>query len=474
MGIADSLKYARPAYREPCASLDSMDQYAAEKEAAGKHAVIGVPDALSFDRVVSGGTCPPCTLRDFMNYLIYIERAAENLQFFLWYRDYIKRFDNLPNNEKVLSPLWNPSVPDPDADKGRTQEGTKVVSEEAKAIFKGTNFAQPQIRISEVPANPFYTPPGTPNAEKRRESEVLSLNHPWSDAGSTIQSTIGPKSYRSQASKAFEAMDVKIQPFSIQPYRQEIDRIIAIYIDDGAPRQLNLSSKERGDIMRALAATTHPSALAPILHNVEWSLRFQAHPNFIRWSIGNTNRPRVIFAHTLAVLFITLGFLAAILLTLSSVRREWRILTGLGFFLGVATYIGSRNGMCVVLHGMHHRNLRPWELFEDSEGGGAAAAIDDGASTIEMTTKAGSSGGSIKKSSFDSFGTANSFEDEPWIAKYDKRNVVRKVLDREVWIQEPALRQIQDMIFMQACLAGFIAACVLVGALVAIPRQAKL
>lgn len=84
---------------------------------------------------------------------------------------------------------------------------------------------------------------------------------------------------------------------------------------------------------------------------------------------------------------------------------------------------------------MHHRHLRPWELFQDSE--------------------AESSEYSLAKGSFDSLGSCNSYEDEPWVARYEKRNVIRKIFDREVWIQEPALRQIQDTIFVQALLTAF-------------------
>ena len=45
-----------------------------------------------------------------MDYLVYIEYNAENLQFFLWYRDYVRRFDALPEKEKVLSPEWMPEA----------------------------------------------------------------------------------------------------------------------------------------------------------------------------------------------------------------------------------------------------------------------------------------------------------------------------------------------------------------------------
>ena len=102
-----------------------------------------------------------------------------------------------------------------------------------------------------------------------------------------------------------------------------------------------------------------------------------------------------------------------------------------------------------VLHGMHHRHLRPWELFAED---------DDASSDFEM-----------KKGSFDTLGSSNSYEDEPWIAKYQKRNILRKILDREVWIQEPALRQIQDTIFLQSILASLLLTVVIVGIFEAFP-----
>jgi hypothetical protein len=43
-----------------------------------------------------------------MDYLVYIEHNAENLQFYLWYKDYVRRFNALPENEKKLSPEWTP------------------------------------------------------------------------------------------------------------------------------------------------------------------------------------------------------------------------------------------------------------------------------------------------------------------------------------------------------------------------------
>jgi hypothetical protein len=146
------------------------------------------------------------------------------------------------------------------------------------------------------------------------------------------------------------------------------------------------------------------------------------------------------------VFLIIAGFIIAVILTLGTFKRGFRALAALCWFPGIATLIAAIKGMCVVLHGMHHRHIRPWELFQDAE------------DEVEM-----------KKSSFESFGSTNSYEDEPWVKKYKKRNVLRKIFDRERWIDEPALRQIQDTIFLQAMLVSFILAAVLIGVFVALP-----
>lgn len=198
-------------------------------------------------------------------------------------------------------------------------------------------------------------------------------------------------------------------------------------------------------MLHALQYTTHPSALQPVQKTVEYSLRRQGHPNFIRWAICNGNRPRVIFARSLGISLIIAGFVTALVITLSSAGRGWRAFAALGWLSGISTLIAAHKGMCVVLHGLHRRHLRPWELFEDPE------------SLVEM------------KKSFDSFSSSNSYEDEPWVIKYQKRNFIRKIFDRETWIEEPALRQIQDTIFLQSLLSSFVITAILSAIFLAVP-----
>ena len=234
---------------------------------------------------------------------------------------------------------------------------------------------------------------------------------------------------------------------TVQPFREEVDRIIATYFIKGSsPRELNISDRERTVLMKALQYTTHPSAFRSINGAVETTLRRQCHPRFIKWTICNGNPPRVMFARGLGVFLILGGFALAIVFTLSNFSRGFRAIAAFFWLLGIATLIAGWKGMCVVLHGMHHRHLRPWELFEDTE------------SETEL-----------KKKSFDSFDSSNSYEDCPWVIKYEKRNIIRKIFDREVWIKEPALRQIQDTIFIQSLLCALVITCILTGIFVGVP-----
>ena len=240
------------------------------------------------------------------------------------------------------------------------------------------------------------------------------------------------------------------QSVTIQPNRDEINRIIATYIADGAPRELNLSDRDRKAVLHALSYTTHPSALRTAFREADASLRLQNHPNFVRWAIGNGNPARISFARTFGFVGLAGAFVVALLLTLSAKPRGWRAFAALGWSLAIGAIVASYRGMCVCMYAFHrgHRHVRPWELFADVE-------MED--NTPEA------------KRSFDSFGSANSFEDEPWVVRYRQRNLLRKIFDKETWIQEPGIRQIHDTIFLQSMLIGLLSTAVLTALFLSLP-----
>ncbi|GAM89711.1 hypothetical protein ANO11243_077500 [Dothideomycetidae sp. 11243] len=442
-----SLTYARPSqYSLDQSSLSGDEKQKSLRESirsVESDSIEGIPEALSFDRIIDGATCPPCTTRDFLNFLKYIEHDAENLQFYLWYRDYAARFDKLPASEKGLSPEW--SIAKAEADVNAIHVDKKQLDPAIAAAFEGTDFAK-TANVTVKEADPFLEDWNSARSlsQKRGDSSSGETTRTETLSSATMKTTID-----ANAQEAFDDAGMRWTPFTAQPFRQEINRIINVYIAAGGERQLNLSAREREAVLHGLQNTTHPSALQLALDLVELSLRRQAHPNFIRWTICNGNRPRVIFARGLGVFVIAAALIADIVITLSSLHRGWRALPLLGYLIGISTLFAAHKGMCVVLHGMHHRHVRPWELFADAE--------DPSIETRDMSC---ASTESIH---------SNSYEDEPWVAKYRKRNIIRKVFDREVWIQEPAMRQIQDTIFVQSLLLGAVIGGILVGIFCAVP-----
>ncbi|KAJ3543065.1 hypothetical protein NM208_g3771 [Fusarium decemcellulare] len=426
MGLL-SLTYTRPkhvdhqSFRNSGGSFSDAEKSDGSVKSGQSSHSAGIPDSLVFDKIINGGTCPPMTVRDFMSYLIYVEHAAENLQFYLWFKDYEKRFNTTTTTDVRLAPEWTRTMQDEAVIRIRKDQADKNRKEpNAAEIFKGSDFEKKAYTQDAAVsgADPFRD---AATEQGRRCFDLHSVLHSPFTAGVR-------------------------QPFTIQPFREEINRVIVTYIMDGAPRQLNLSAAEQKAVMQALSHTTHPTAFRGIFKSVDSSLRHQAHPNFVRWSICNGNPARVFFARSLGVGLIVAGIVMGIILALSGAGRGYRALTAIVFVLGISTLVAAYKGMCVVLHGMHHRHVRPWELFVDSEN------VDE-----------------QDNRSFDSFGSCNSYEEEPWVVKYEKRNVVRKVFDREVWIQEPALRQIQDTIFIQAMLAALLMGGILTAIFVAVP-----
>lgn len=132
-----------------------------------------------------------------MNYLIYVELSAENLQFFLWHRDYVQRFNSATTSDIALAPEWTQDEQNETFNKLQKdhRDGLKRDPANTAAIFKGTDFEKsgamsPTTMDKAIPIfssnNPFNTPPRTPNGDTM--SEFTGQN---------------AMAYRSQAHEAF-------------------------------------------------------------------------------------------------------------------------------------------------------------------------------------------------------------------------------------------------------------------------------
>lgn len=142
-----------------------------------------------------------------MDFLQYIEHDAENLQFYLWFRDYVKRFASLPETEARLAPEWTPEQARAEAmaEKEKISSSKKMTPEVAAILGDSTPIVQPKIVGADGSApNPFNTPPRTPSGHEREESMAPSTVG-WSED----QASIGTEkvNHAKKAAQAFEEVN---------------------------------------------------------------------------------------------------------------------------------------------------------------------------------------------------------------------------------------------------------------------------
>ncbi len=142
-----------------------------------------------------------------MDYTKYIEHDSENLQFYLWYRDYVKRFSELPEGDRRLAPEWTVEQANAEAAAARLEEKPKKLTPAVAEVLKGTDFDNPtKTTVSEFHPDPFKDPPKTPNTPKDERESMSPSSVGWNDESSTLRG--GPFNHTKAAAVAFDSVDV--------------------------------------------------------------------------------------------------------------------------------------------------------------------------------------------------------------------------------------------------------------------------
>ena len=363
--------------------------------------------------------------------MVYVTHDAEALQFYLWLADYHQRFMAVSPQHRRLSPKWTGlevhNYTQHPAHRHDTTDNEKDIAEYTQ---KARDLEINDGEVSSPTCSSW-------ERQQTRYSETLS------------SMDLSQKSLHNVDS----SLQMKWQAFAAQPFRAEVNRIAFHYIAPGSPRELNLSHEDRATVLYALQQTTDPSAFTPIKRMLDSYLRSQAHPNFIRWSICNGNRHRTIFLRCFACLNIAIGFIIATVLTLSSVSRYWRIFAAVEWWVGITNIITSYQGLCVLLHRMHVRNVRPWEL-EDVDGKvepKPQMSMDDGRAGWEGFNVLYNNTKSKWPVKMKVFGPANRYDGENWVNSYPRLSVWKRISNRKIAVKTGGgLGVVQDKIIRQA------------------------
>ncbi|KAF9877658.1 hypothetical protein CkaCkLH20_04793 [Colletotrichum karsti] len=378
-----------------------------------------IPPRLAFEEIIRNNTASPCSLNDFMDYLVYVEQDAEPLQFFLWYCGYVQTWTSLSPEERALAPSWDPD------------RGKKLTSKQRRA--KNSSKVSNILEILDEESN--HTNTAASGKHSRAESAATNFSRP----GAT---------YARGSEKEVEVTVSEPSMASSQPFRSDITTIVNHYINPNAPRRLNLTKDDRNAVLTAAASTTHPSALLPAFEKAEALLRGKLHPNFIRHNISNTNPIATQLLRFLGLILFVLGIGLDIALILSSVSRYYRLLSAPLIFSGLAILVAALDGVSLSLHLTHRRHVRPWEV-PDLESGTGADKRHRRAATSESVSGAVDP---LRKPTLQTLGPENVFLNEEWVATYESRSLWRRVFERSIVSRNKYLRILQDGVVAGAAL----------------------
>lgn len=168
----------------------------------------------------------------------------------------------------------------------------------------------------------------------------------------------------------------------------------------------------------------------------------------------------------MGIISVLQAFIIAIVLTLSSVSRWWRIAAAILWFIGFGTLIAAYKGLCLILYRGHIRNLRPWEEYDNESRSSYESTTPR---ELHLAEKTSNGNVNYRPGSMQSFGSRND-EEPAWMEKYQKKPLLRKVFDKETWTQDPTLRLLQDRIVIGSQVWSFVCTTILTIIFVALPK----
>ncbi|KAF6829293.1 hypothetical protein CPLU01_08057 [Colletotrichum plurivorum] len=315
-----------------------------------------IPSRLSLEKVLANETCSPMSLYDFYMYLKYIEFSPENLEFYVWFRNYEAAYaktgslNNFPMGEK-----------DPDASSSRNSAtGSSLESLDHKL---------PSISMSEFECDP--------EAANETITNIVNLIAP--EASCRPNSKIGPtgrdriKSWANACAKPVCNNAASVIPTRIAPnsaYRIELNAVVKTFLMPDAEKELNIPPAIRDKALLDLQHSSDPSHLRPIADHVYGLLKNCSHRNFVRLGVSNGTFETLCMATSVGIALTIGGFLCVLLRAfvpfMGAHSRYNAFAPWPMWFVGMSLILSGLRGSCFFLLLFTRRQPLPWERFDDS------------------------------------------------------------------------------------------------------------
>ncbi|KAB5583596.1 hypothetical protein GE09DRAFT_1182265 [Coniochaeta sp. 2T2.1] len=349
--------YKKPEYRD-------IKEYSTEvrsgrrqlsPDGRGKTAI---PSKLKLERILQNKTCSPMSLYDFYMYLKYIEFSAENLEFYIWFKNYETAYLKMGNDKDD-----NSVHSFPESTSSQVQLAEKL----------------PNIDVSDFSVDAEVAKDTIDRITRMISSEALCTSGKCSPSvGQRARSFIRPDpatAFPSPPQPAAKTQGVQQHPLpgsntSSSGPHSELNAIIETFLLPGSEQELNIPPLRRDAALLGLRSSSDPAHLRPIADHVYSLLRNCSHRNFVRLGVSNGTFETVCVATGLGIVLTLAGFLTMLLracVPFVGAHTRWNAFAPWPmWWLGVSLILSGLRGSCFFLLLFSRRQPLPWERFDDN------------------------------------------------------------------------------------------------------------
>ncbi|KAM7190877.1 hypothetical protein V8F20_009561 [Naviculisporaceae sp. PSN 640] len=332
--------YKKPEYRDIKEYADNVNTGRRPMSPDGRRTAI--PSRLRLDRILENKTCSPMSLYDFYMYLKHIEFSAENLEFYMWFKNYEASYSR-----------------------------GDIKGQDYGSIPSASNSESSVSKIKELVPDDEPYDPEMAKETLERISQLIAIDAVCS-AKTKKCSPLSASDTQPTSTKAKLQSIQLLNPTTGQIARTELDTVVDIFLSPGGDKELNIPPMLRQQAIADLRVSTHPAALKPVADHVYGLLRNCSHRNFVRLGVGNGTFETLCVATMLGFTLVCAGFFVVLLRGFVPFRGSHTMFESFCawplWWLGMSLILSGLRGSCFFLLLFMRRQPLPWERFDDSGG----------------------------------------------------------------------------------------------------------
>ncbi|KAK8131104.1 hypothetical protein PG984_007542 [Apiospora sp. TS-2023a] len=361
--------YKKPEYRDikEYSSAIVSGRRSLSPDGRGK---VSVPRSLALERVLANKTCSPLSLYDFYMYLKYIEYSPENLEFYIWFKNYEKDYQRgatgkgdggLHMIDSATTLAEEKSTRDDSSVETKDRNYDPEIAEET--VEKIAQLISPETKCARGTACVHSKQNGSFHDDEDEDEQELTETTP------PVSTRVSGKGLSWQQAMR-PTTEGGIIPETDRNHRAELSAVVHTFLQPGSRSELNIPPAMREQVVRALRTSSDPACLKPVADHVYGLLRNCSHRNFIRLGVGNGTFETLCMATSVGIVMILAGLLTALLLAFTpnehahsraSVLAAWPL-----WWIGVSLVLSGLRGSCFFLLLFSRRQPLPWERYDDS------------------------------------------------------------------------------------------------------------